>query len=398
MPSLTRGLRVSTELRQLETVKPLELFFDLVFVLGFTQCTALMAHNPHWDGVAQGILVLAVLWWAWVGYAWLTSVVEPEEGVVRFAMFGAMAALLVVALCVPEAFGDRATVFAVAYGVVRGGQAVLMYVAGRDDPGLRRSVVTALVPGVLVITGLLLAASAFDGATQGAIWAFAIVLDVGMPLLFGQEGWRLVPGHFAERHGLVIILALGESIVALGTGAEVGLTAGVVATAVLGIGIASALWWIYFDIVVLANQRRLSRAAPGREQNTLARDAYSLLHFPMVAGIILIAFGLEEALLHTDLHLHTVPAFALTGGTALYLLAHVALRLRGVRNLSYPRLITAALMLALWPVALEISALAAVAAVNVLLWAMIAYETRQYGQARYRLRHGLEPEPEPAGS
>jgi low temperature requirement protein LtrA len=149
---------------------------------------------------------------------------------------------------------------------------------------------------------------------------------------------------------------------------------------------------------VLANQRRLSRAAEGREQNTLARDAYSLLHFPMVAGIILIAFGLEEALLHTDLHLHSVPAFALTGGTALYLLAHVALRLRGVRNLSYPRLITAAAVLALWPVALEISALAAVAAVNVLLWAMIAYETRMYGQARYRLRHGLEPEPEPAAS
>lgn len=393
MPILSHRPRISAELRELDTVKPLELYFDLVFVLGFTQCTALMAHDPTWEGVAQGMLVLAVVWWAWVGYAWLTSVVEPEEGVVRFAMFGAMAALLIVALCVPQAFGDRAVAFAIAYGIVRAGQMVLMYIAGRDDPGLRRSVLGALGPGVAIITGLLLAASAFDGVAQGAIWATAIVLDWAAPYLFGQEGWKLAPGHFAERHGLVIILALGESVVALGAATDVALTAGVIVTATLGIGIASALWWIYFDVVVLSNRRRLIRAPQGLEQNGLARDAYSYLHFPLVAGIILIAFGLEESLLHTDEHLHTVPAFALTGGAAIHLLGHVALRYRGVHNLSYPRLVAAVALLAVWPLALEVSALATVGIVNGLLWALIAYETRfLYGEGRYRLRHGLDPD------
>ena len=114
-----RGRRIAAERRQQETVKPLELFFDLVFVLGFTQCTALMADDPTWEGIARGLLVLAVLWWSWAAYAWLTSVLDPEEGAVRLVMLGATAALLVVGLAIPEAFGDRATTFAVAYGVVR---------------------------------------------------------------------------------------------------------------------------------------------------------------------------------------------------------------------------------------------------------------------------------------
>ena len=389
---MSQSRRLVPERRQLDTVKPLELYFDLVFVLGFTQCTALMAHDPTWEGVARGMLVLALLWWAWVGYAWLTSVVEPEEGMVRFAMFAAMAALLIVALCVPEAFGDRAVAFAIAYGLVRAGQMVLFVLASRDDPDLRRSVLSVLAPQVVIVTALLLTASAFDGVAQGAIWVLAIVLDVGAPLLFGQAGWRLAPGHFAERHNLVIILALGESIVALGVGAEAGLTAGVIAAAILGIGLSSAIWWINFDVVALVTQQRLQRAPEGRERNILARDSYSYLHFPMVAGIILAAFGLEEVLAHTDEHLHTVPAFALLGGVSLYLLGQVALRLRNARNVNVRRLAVAVVLIALWPLALEISALAMLAVINVLLWAMIAYETRNYGDTRYRLRHGLEIE------
>jgi low temperature requirement protein LtrA len=384
--------RLSPEFRRLDTVTPLELYFDLVFVLGFTQCTALMVHEPTWEGIARGMLVLALLWWAWVGYAWLTSVVEPEEGLVRFAMFGAMAALLIVALCVPEVFGDRAVAFAIAYGLVRAGQMLLFLLASRDDPGLRRSVLIVLAPQVVIVTALLLAASAFDGAAQGAIWVLAIVLDLGAPLLFGQAGWRLVPGHFAERHNLVIILALGESIVALGVGAEVGLSAGVIAAAILGIGLSSAIWWINFDVVALVTRARLLRAPEGRERNILARDSYSYLHFPMVAGIILAAFGLEEVLAHTDEPLHTVPAFALLGGVALYLLAHVALRLRNARTVNVNRLAVAVVLIALWPLALEVSGLVTLVVINVLLWAMIAVETSRYDDRRYRLRHGLETE------
>ena len=287
--------RISAELREGEVVKPLELFFDLVFVLAFTQCTALMAAQPTWEGIGRGMLALAMLWWAWVGYAWLTSVIEPEEGAVRIAMFAATAALLVAALCVPDAFGDRALLFAIAYGMVRAGQIALFLIASRDDPALRHSVVSLAITSAIGV-GLLTGASFLSGSAQEVLWGIAILVDWGGPALFGMRGWKLVPGHFAERHSLVIILALGESIIALGVGAQVDLTAGVVTAAVLGIGLAAALWWTYFDVVALVNARRLTLATEGRERNTLARDSYSYLHFPMVAGIVLAALGLEETL------------------------------------------------------------------------------------------------------
>jgi low temperature requirement protein LtrA len=157
---------------------------------------------------------------------------------------------------------------------------------------------------------------------------------------------------------------------------------------VLGVALASALWWIYFDVVALVTVRRLTQAPAGREQNALARDSYSYLHFPMVAGIVLVALGLEETLAHVEEPLHTVPAFALLGGVAIYLLAHVALRLRNAHSVNRRRLLLAVLLFALVPVAVEVAALAALAGVNVLLWAMIAFETTGYGEARHRVRHG----------
>ena len=187
-------------LREGERVTPLELFFDLVFVLALTQCTALMAEQPTWEGLVKGLLVLGVLWWSWVGYAWLTSVVDPEEGTVRLAIIAAMAGLLVAALCVPSAFDESAGLFAGAYAAVRGAQLVLFGVASRDDPPLRRSVIT-LVRSTAVGVGLLVAASFADGTLQGALWALALGLDMAGPYFFGAEGWKLVPAHFAERHG-----------------------------------------------------------------------------------------------------------------------------------------------------------------------------------------------------
>ena len=150
----THAPHLTAVLRTEDRVTPLELFFDLVFVLALTQCTALMAASPTWEGLAQGLLVLGVLWWSWVGYAWLTSVVDPEEGSVRLAMFAAMAGLLVAALCVPDVFGDLGLLFACAYGVVRAAQIVLFVVASRDDPGLRHSV-TGLAISTAVGVGLL---------------------------------------------------------------------------------------------------------------------------------------------------------------------------------------------------------------------------------------------------
>src|SRR5436305_5980911 len=157
-----RAPRLAAVLREDERVTPLELFFDLVFVMAITQCTALMAAHPTWEGLAQGVLVLGMLWWAWVGYAWLTSTVDPEEGGVRIAMFAAMAAMLVVSLCVPRAFGSTGLEFAVAYAAVRAAQIVLLYLAGRDDPALRRSVITGLVGSTAISSALLLTASFTD--------------------------------------------------------------------------------------------------------------------------------------------------------------------------------------------------------------------------------------------
>jgi low temperature requirement protein LtrA len=296
-------------------------------------------------------------------------------------------------VCVPEAFDARAFAFAVAYGVVRLGHIALFLLASRDDAALRRSV-RDLAISTTIAVGLLLAASSFDGTAQGALWVLAIALDWGGPALFGLEGWRLVPGHFAERHNLVIILALGESIVALGIGAQVGLSAGVIAAAVLGVALASAVWWIYFDVVALVTQRRLLQAPAGRERNALARDSYSYLHYPMVAGIVLVAFGLKHTLAHVDDPLDDVHRFALLGGIAIYLLAHVALRLRNAHTLNRQRFALALLLLALCPVDLDVSSLATLAGVNALLWSVIAYETIMiYDERRYLLRHGAPIEP-----
>ncbi len=282
-------------MREGERVTPLELFFDLVFVLALTQCTTLMAATPTWEGLLKGILVLGMLWWSWVGYAWLTSVVDPEEGLVRLVMFLAMAAFLIAALCVPGAFGPDALAFALAYGVVRLAHILLFVLASREDGALRRAV-NGLAGSTAIGAGLILAAAFTDGALQLGLWGLALVLDAGGPYFFGADGWKLVPGHFAERHGAIVIIALGESIVAIGVGAKEKIDAGIITAAVLGMVLAATLWWTYFDVTAIVAGRRLERATEGRERNEIARDSYSYLHFPMVAGIALMAVGLKLTL------------------------------------------------------------------------------------------------------
>ncbi len=385
----TRAPRLTTTLRQTERVTPLELFFDLVFVLGLTQCTALMAAEPTWTGMGKGLLVLGVLWWSWVGYAWLTSAVDPEEGAVRLVVFAAMAGLLVVALCVPDAFGDDALLFACAYGIVRAAHIALFMLASREDPAFRRSVIGLACSTALGVS-LLFAASGVDGWAQGALWLSALALDMAGPYFFGSEGWPLEhPGHFAERHGLIIIIALGESIVAIGLGAGVAVDAGVVAAATLGVVVAAALWWLYFDVVALLSERDLVSLPAGRERNELARDDYSYLHFPMVAGIVLGALGLKKTIGDVDAELDVVIATAMLGGTALYLLAQVAHRLRNVGTLNSYRLACALVALVLIPLAVEMPALLTLAMLAVLLWGLIVLEALRSGSSRERAQQAL---------
>lgn len=375
-------------------VSPLELFFDLVFVLAITQCTALMADQPTWPGLVRGLLVLAVLWWAWVGYSWLTSVVDPEDDRVRLSMFVAMAGLLVVSLCVPRAFGDLGLMFALAYGVVRFGQIALFTLGSPDDPQLRRSVI-GLGASTLVGVGLLVVASFLDGVAQGLVWALAILLDFGGPALFGADGWKLVPGHFAERHGLILIIALGESIVAIGAGAA-DVTPAVAAAGALGVLLAAALWWAYFDVVALAAERRLSEAPAGRERNELARDGYSFLHLPMVAGIVLVALGLKKTVGDVSDTLYLEIAAALCGGAGLYLIAHVAFRFRLTHTVNRERLGVGILLVALTPLGTVLPAWGTVAVVTAVMAALIGYETTHWAEARDRIRHEHhDPHPSP---
>src|SRR5256714_2685786 len=210
-------------------------------------------------------------------------------------MFVAMAAFLVAALCVPGAFGAEAVAFGCAYAVVRTAHIALFLLASRDDAQVRKSV-GGLAVSTAIGVGLLVAAGVASGDVRLALWGVALVLDMGGPYLFGAEGWKLVPGHFAERHGLIVIIALGESIVAIGVGRTASVNGEIVATAALGIAVAAALWWVYFDVTAIAAERRLAGAHPGREQNEIARDSYSYLHFFLVAGVGLAAGGVERAL------------------------------------------------------------------------------------------------------
>jgi low temperature requirement protein LtrA len=301
-------------------------------------------------------------------------------------MFGAMAAVLVMALFVPEAFDDRALAFALAYGAVRWAQIALFVLASRDEPDLRHSVMT-LAGSTAAGVGLIIGASFFDGPAQGVIWAVALLLDYGGPYFFGGEGWRLSPQHFAERHGLILIIALGESIVAIGAGVTGTVGVGEVAAAVFGITLVAMMWWIYFDVVALVAARRLASLEDRRERNAVARDSYSYLHFPMVAGIVLVALGLKKTIADVDAELDIEAAFALLGGFAIFLLALVAFRLRNVRSLNRRRCVVAILLFALLPLAVELPALATLALVAGIACALVAYEAIRFAEHRDRIRH-----------
>ena len=368
-----------------ERVTPLELFFDLVFVFAITQVTGFLADKESTEGLLRGLLLLAALWWAWAAYAWLTNTLNPEEGGVRIAVFASMAAMLVVGLATPAAFGTNALVFAVAYFIVRALHLVLYAIAGRGDPELLAAVVR-FTPGAVLGPSLLVVAGFFDGPLELTLWIAALAIDYLGALRGRGRGWRLSPAHFVERHGLVIIIALGESIVAIGVGAaELPLNVRTIAAATLGIVVSAALWWSYFDWLIYVSQARITDAR-GAERADLARDLYSYLHMPMVAGIVLFALGMHETLAHIDEPLRLIPAIGLSGGLALYMAAHVALRLRTGGGWGHGRPTAAVILLALIPVATMVPALAALALVTAVCVGLIAYEALRYRYARSWIR------------
>src|SRR3954454_14838867 len=369
-----------------ERVSPLELFFDLVFVLSFTQVTLKMADNPGWESLGEGLLILAAVWWAWCAYSWLTNSIDPDENLNRVCMFAAMGGMLVVSLSIPDAFGDRGVLFGCSYFFVRAMQLVL-YV--RNTPGAAENgdlqAILKLAPGFLLGSALLIVAGLLDDGGRASIWILAILIDWSTPLFFGTEEFHLDPAHFAERHGLIVLIALGESILAIGAAATLTLSTGQVLAALFGIAAVAALWWAYFDVVAIVAERRLTEA-PSGEQAPLARDAYSYMHFPMIAGIVLLAVGLRETLHAVHEPLDTIPAIALCGGTALYLAGQIGFRFLTLGTFSPHRALAAVALLALIPLALGADSLAALTAVAVVLVILIGYEAVHFREERARAR------------
>jgi low temperature requirement protein LtrA len=397
-----RLLPVAEEAR----VTPIELFFDLVFVFSLTQVTALMARDnltPH--GILRGLLVLALLWWSWVGYAWLANVVQAEEGLGRVAVFGSMAAMFVVAVTVPEAFVDHRggldgpVVLAFAYLAVRILHLVMFVLLSSDDPGLRRQV-WRFSPSVFGSTAVLLVASQLEGTAQTLTWVAALIVDYAGTILGGASGWRLrSASHFAERHGLIIIVALGESIVAIGVGvAAEAISWPILVASALGLTVAATLWWAYFDVVSIVAEREL-RKLRGEERARLARDAYSYLHLPMVAGIVLLALGVEQVLEYVaestehELSdpLDPLAVAALYGGVALFLVAHSAFKYRTWHQVTVRRPAVAVLLAVLIPVGAGLPALAALGLLAAVMVAMIATEAVRYSDLREQVRHEDPP-------
>jgi low temperature requirement protein LtrA len=367
-------------------VTPLELFFDLVFVFAMTQVTSRLADDPTWGGVLRGMLILAALWWAWAVYAWLTSAMDVDEGGVRLAMLASTGAMLVVALAVPGAFGGDAVLFGAAYLLVRLLHLVLSAIVARDDSD-RRSALLRFAPTAIFGPLLLVLAGFLEEDERIAVWVVALAIDYLGPAVIGAgRGWRVAPEHFAERHGLIILIALGESIIAIGVGAGFELDTGVVVAAALGIVVVSALWWLYFDVAAIFARRRLMQTK-GLELHLLALHSYSYLHLPMVAGIVLFALGLKTTLGHVGEALDTVPAVGLCGGAALYLLGHIAFLFRTTGRVFRRRTVGAIVLLALVPAALAMPALAALALVSAVCSLVVAYEVLRYREDRVRVRH-----------
>jgi low temperature requirement protein LtrA len=366
-------------------VTPLELFFDLVFVFGFTQVTTLLHENPSWGGIGRSVLVLSALWWAWASYAWLTNTVDAEDGLVLGVMLVAIAAMFIGALAVPEAFGEHRLIFSVAFIIVLLAFIGLFALAGKAHADLLRAV---LQVGRITLAGALLifAAGFVASGIRPVLWLAGLAVGLLGPLRVEVGAWRVHPAHFAERHGLIVIIAIGEALVAIGFGARAtALGAVVIVAALLGLIVAASLWLAYFDFFSRGMQQLLV-GRRGEQRVALARDVYTYLHLPMIVGIVFFAFGMRATLVDVHGDLRAPAAFCLTAGPAIYLLAYVLLRWRVSHTLSRGRSIATILLVAFFPLAVVLPAFAALALVSAVWVGLHAYELIWWRDARGRRR------------
>jgi low temperature requirement protein LtrA len=381
----------ATAVEHEHSVTPRELFFDLVFVFAFTQVTTLLANDPTWAGIGRGVLVLGALWWPWTAYAWLTNNLDPEEGFVGAALLVALIAMFLAALAVPGVFKDDGVLFGACFLVVVAMHLTLYALAGRGNRDLLAAV-SRLAPWTLFGAALILVAG-FDFAdgARTLLWVAALACTYVGAGLSGSTGWRVFPSHLAERYGLVIIIALGEAFVAIGIGATgIGLGPGEVVAAILGLLVATSFWLAYFDFFSIRGAQTLAELQ-GPDRVSLARDLYAYAHLPMIVGIVLFAFAMKTVVGHVGEELDSVAAFALCGGSALYLLTYSAVRSRVARRLSLSRgrFTAAVLLLLVLPLATTVPALAALALVCAVWVSLHAYELVWWRDARAESRSML---------
>jgi low temperature requirement protein LtrA len=391
----------------------LELFYDLVFVFAFLTVTSLTASRATPVNLFRCLLVLALLWWCWTGFAAVGNLVRADQGVLPVVGFVTVAATFLLALTMPGAFVDRPgglngpLVFAGCYLLVRAAQlAILGWLARSDPVERRRWLLLAALP--VLASALLIAAGMVPAriddrpvalAVQLGLWTLALALEYGAGTGLGGSYWLVVSaGHWAERHALMILVALGESIIALGIGpkfvSELPLTGPVAVAAVLGITVVAVLWWAYFDTLAFALEQALHHTREPVPRGRLARDVYTYLHLPMVAGIIFFALGLKDLLAEAakpDTPPWGVPlgGFWITvlyGGVGLYLLSLAACALRALRTVHWPLLAAVAVLALVAPVAARLPELVALGLLAALCVAAMVAETLSGNGRRRQIR------------
>jgi low temperature requirement protein LtrA len=374
----------------------LELFYDLVFVFAITQISHLLLEHLSWEGVGQSLVVLLAVWWSWNYTTWVTNELDPESIIVRLLVIGLMLASLLMAIAIPEAFGDRALLFAGAYVAIQVGRHLFLTFAAAERGTVERARAGAILTWFVAAGVLWIAGALADGTARTLLWVMAIAVDYAAPFTqfwipgrprLTPQTWQVQVSHFAERFQLFIIIALGESIVITGaTTSQLELDAARLAAFTVAFLGSAAMWWLYFNYVARIAERRLELAA---NRTVLARDAYAYLHALMVAGVIVAAVGDELAIAHPTEELPAREVAAVVAGPALYLLAHALFRLRMAGTISWKRLGGGIACVAAGALGGVVSGLVLATLVTAILIAVIAAE--QVSGARRRARG--EPTP-----
>ena len=379
-----------------QRVSSLELFYDLVFVFAVTQVSHLLLDDVSWRGAGKASLVLLVVWWAWNYTTWVTNELDLGSTIVRLVLIVLMLLSLLMAVAIPDAFGERALLFAGAYVAIQVGRHTFLAFATADRGSLERSRAVRILTWFVVAGAIWIAGAVVDGWARPALWLVALAIDYAAPSVLywlpglprlTHETWEVESHHFAERFELFVIIALGESIVLTGAvTAELDLDLAIVTAFAVAFASSAALWWLYFDFVARIAGRRLELA----EQTTrLARDGYTYRHAAIVAGVIATAIGNDLVIAHATGELSTSELAVVVGGPALYLLGHVLFRLRMAGSLSWKRLLGALACVAVAAVGPFVPALVVAALLVAVLATVIGAEK----MAAHRRHARGEPSP-----